>query len=98
MSYDHAIFCSCLSPSELWPQISVLGGRRKDGIIDETSGIFVDEAEFMSKYVLKGERGADEIGSKSKLAELHTLLTSTIMIRRMKVSLSDEQNITAMLC
>ncbi len=39
----------------------------------------------MSKYVLKGERG-DEIGSKSRLAELHTLLTSTIMIRRMKVS------------
>lgn len=69
----------------MWPQISVLGGRRKDGTVNDSSGIFEDEEEFMSKYVLKGDRG-DEIGTKSRLAELHTLLTSTIMIRRMKVS------------
>mmetsp|Transcript_4105 Transcript_4105/g.9367 ORF Transcript_4105/g.9367 Transcript_4105/m.9367 type:complete len:1323 (-) Transcript_4105:34-4002(-) len=73
-------------PSELWPQISVLGGRRKDGTVNDSSGIFEDEEEFMSKYVLKGDRG-DEIGTKSRLAELHTLLTSTIMIRRMKADI-----------
>ena len=72
-------------PSELWPQLSVLGGRRKDGIHDDVSGIWCNEAEFMSKYV-KGDKG-DEVGSKARLAELHTLLTSTVMIRRMKADI-----------
>ncbi|KAL7535077.1 hypothetical protein ACHAXR_007092, partial [Thalassiosira sp. AJA248-18] len=70
-------------PSELWPQLSVLGSRRSsgDGTNGESSGIWCDEAEFMSKYVKgKGEEG----GNKTRLAELHTMLTSTVMIRRMK--------------
>jgi SWI/SNF-related matrix-associated actin-dependent regulator 1 of chromatin subfamily A len=50
-------------PSELWPQISVLGGRRKDGQSDD-SGIWIDEAAFYSKYV-RGEI-ADENASKAR--------------------------------
>ncbi|KAL3784661.1 hypothetical protein HJC23_012177 [Cyclotella cryptica] len=72
-------------PSELWPQLSVLGGRRKDGREDGTSGIWIDEEGFYSKYV-RGELGEDN-GSKARLAELHTLLTSTVMIRRMKADI-----------
>jgi hypothetical protein len=49
-------------PSELWPQISVLGGRRKDGL-DDHSGIWIDEDDFNSKYV-RGEM--DEGGSKAR--------------------------------
>ena len=50
-------------PSELWPQISVLGGRRKDGREDD-SGLWIDEAGFNSKYV-RGEM-ADENASKAR--------------------------------
>jgi len=38
-------------PSELWPQLSVLGGRHKDGLEDKTSGVWIDEEGFYSKYV-----------------------------------------------
>ena len=50
-------------PAELWPQISVLGGRRKDGREDE-SGLWIDEAGFNSKYV-RGE-SSDENASKAR--------------------------------
>jgi len=66
-------------PSELWPQLSVLGSRGRG--TDVGRGIWCDEAEFMTKYV-KGKN--EEGGNKAKLAELHTMLTSTVMIRRMK--------------
>ena len=61
-------------PSELWPQLSALGST--------SSGIWCDEDEFMSKYATRGEEG-----NKARLAELHTLLTSTVMIRRMKADI-----------
>jgi SNF2 family DNA or RNA helicase len=51
-------------PSELWPQLSVLGGRRKDGLDDKTSGIWIDEEGFYSKYV-RGEL-VDDGGSKAR--------------------------------
>jgi hypothetical protein len=38
-------------PSELWPQLSVLGGKHKDGLEDKTSGVWMDEEGFYSKYV-----------------------------------------------
>eukprot|EP00579_Thalassiosira_antarctica_P012345 CAMPEP_0201910104 /NCGR_PEP_ID=MMETSP0903-20130614/1601_1 /ASSEMBLY_ACC=CAM_ASM_000552 /TAXON_ID=420261 /ORGANISM="Thalassiosira antarctica, Strain CCMP982" /LENGTH=1445 /DNA_ID=CAMNT_0048444699 /DNA_START=84 /DNA_END=4421 /DNA_ORIENTATION=- len=69
-------------PSELWPQLSVLGNRRRQQKMSP-GGIWCDEAEFMSKYVKpKGEEN-----NKTKLAELHTMLTSTVMIRRMKADI-----------
>ena len=74
-------------PSELWPQLSVLGGRRKQGDGSVTSsggsGIWCDEAEFSSKYVKPKGEGTN----KTRLAELHTMLTSTVMIRRMKADI-----------
>lgn len=51
-------------PSELWPQLSVLGDRRRSDSgegEDGTSGVWCDEAEFMSKYVRpKGEEGGNK--------------------------------------
>lgn len=74
-------------PSELWPQLSVLGSRRRgiDGNMTSGggSGIWCDEAEFMSKYV----KPKGEDSNRTKLAELHTMLTSTVMIRRMKADI-----------
>lgn len=80
-------------PSELWPQLSCLGRRKGrydgrgngDGIETEAKagGIWCDEKEFADKYV----RPKGEENNKAKLAELHTLLTSTVMIRRMKADI-----------
>jgi len=58
-------------PMELWPQLTILGSNG--------SGFWQNESEFVSKYT----KGA----SSANLAELHTLLTSTVMIRRMKVDM-----------
>jgi SNF2 family DNA or RNA helicase len=55
-------------PSELWPQLKILSTER-DCWWD-------DEAEFVSKYVQRT--------SAVRRAELHTMLTGTVMIRRMK--------------
>ena len=55
-------------PMELWPQLVILGTAK--------NGWDIEEAEFIQKYV-KG-------GSTQRRAELHTMLTGTIMIRRMK--------------
>lgn len=55
-------------PMELWPQLAILGTERH--------GWWQDEAQFVSKYVRNV--------STERRAELHTLLTGTIMIRRMK--------------
>ena len=62
-------------PMELWPQLSVLGHDR---------GWWSDESDFIKKYVNREE---ETEGGGSALAELHTLLTSTVMIRRMKVDM-----------
>ncbi|KAL9184883.1 hypothetical protein ACHAXT_002660 [Thalassiosira profunda] len=67
-------------PVELWPQLSALAGRGSDA----SSGVWCDADEFHAKYCArKGEEG----GNKTRLAELHTMLTSTVMIRRMKVDI-----------
>jgi SWI/SNF-related matrix-associated actin-dependent regulator 1 of chromatin subfamily A len=55
-------------PEELFPQLNALG---------ENSGWWNDENEFKAKYV------KDKYSDPS-FAELHTLLTSTVMIRRLK--------------
>jgi SWI/SNF-related matrix-associated actin-dependent regulator 1 of chromatin subfamily A len=55
-------------PEDLFPQLNALG---------EGAGWWNDEEEFRSKYV------KDKYSDPS-FAELHTLLTSTVMIRRMK--------------
>jgi SNF2 family DNA or RNA helicase len=55
-------------PSELWPQLLALKGS--DG------GWWKNEADFYSKYVTRA--------SAARRAELHTMLTGTLMIRRMK--------------
>ena len=55
-------------PTELWPQLKILSTER-DGWWD-------DEEEFIRKYVQRT--------SAIRRAELHTMLTGTVMIRRMK--------------
>jgi SNF2 family DNA or RNA helicase len=55
-------------PIELWPQISILGSAEDPSLLNESA--------FVAKYV-EGRR-------KNRLADLHAVLTSTIMIRRMK--------------
>ena len=55
-------------PSELWPQIEILSTM--------ASNLWGDEVDFYDKYV----RG----GGSTEKAELHTMLTATIMIRRLK--------------
>mmetsp|Transcript_22808 Transcript_22808/g.54032 ORF Transcript_22808/g.54032 Transcript_22808/m.54032 type:complete len:1364 (-) Transcript_22808:143-4234(-) len=55
-------------PTELWPQLKILSTER-DGWWD-------DEDEFLKKYVQRT--------SAIRRAELHTMLTGTVMIRRMK--------------
>ena len=55
-------------PAELWPQLQILRAERFNW--------WDDEADFVDKYVRR-------CGSREK-AELHTMLTSTVMIRRYK--------------
>ena len=55
-------------PMELWPQMKILGSAEDPSLTNED--------DFINKYV-KGR-------SKNRLAELHTVLTGTLMIRRMK--------------
>ena len=55
-------------PTELWPQLKILSTER-DGWWD-------DEDDFVRKYV--------QTSSAIRRAELHTMLTGTVMIRRLK--------------
>jgi len=55
-------------PTELYPQLFILGAHK---------GWWHDEQEFLDKYGKKEDADAN-------FAELHTLLKSTVMIRRMK--------------
>jgi SNF2 family DNA or RNA helicase len=55
-------------PSELWPQLLIIG--------TEQHGWGDDEEAFMEKY--------GKPGQSNLLAELHTMLTGTVMIRRLK--------------
>jgi hypothetical protein len=58
-------------PGELWPQLVILGA--------DTQGWWHDENDFIDKYVKKG--------NSRRRAELHTMLTGTVMIRRMKADM-----------
>jgi SNF2 family DNA or RNA helicase len=58
-------------PAELWPQLFILGTQRY--------GWWEDEAEFIDKYVKKT--------SSRRRAELHTMLSGTVMIRRLKIDI-----------
>jgi SNF2 family DNA or RNA helicase len=60
-------------PAELWPQLHILGTESED------DSWMKDEQEFMKKY----GRDADALQN----AELHTMLTSTVMIRRLKADI-----------
>ena len=55
-------------PAELWPQLEIIG--------TEEQGWWEDEQEFVDRYVKNA--------SAQRRAELHTLLTGTVMIRRLK--------------
>lgn len=55
-------------PSELWPQLLALKGSNGEW--------WTDENDFQEKYVTRS--------SPARRAELHCMLTSTLMIRRMK--------------
>ncbi|GAX25243.1 SWI/SNF-related matrix-associated actin-dependent regulator of chromatin subfamily A-like protein 1 [Fistulifera solaris] len=58
-------------PAELWPQLLILGTERH--------GWWDDEAAFVDKYVRNGNAESS--------AELHTMLTGTVMIRRLKADI-----------
>jgi hypothetical protein len=58
-------------PAELWPQLFILGTER--------FGWWASEDDFIQKYVKQGGR--------RQSAELHTMLTGTVMIRRLKVDI-----------
>ena len=58
-------------PSELWPQLKILS--------TEQTGWWDDEAEFVKNYVKRT--------SAARRAELHTMLTGTVMIRRLKTQI-----------
>ena len=58
-------------PCELWPQLKILG--------TEKQGWWEDENEFVNNYVKKS--------SPARRAELHAMLTGTVMIRRMKTDI-----------
>lgn len=55
-------------PTELWPQLKILS--------TEQNGWWEDESEFLEKYVKNS--------SPVRRAELHAMLTGTVMIRRLK--------------
>lgn len=52
-------------PSELWPQLSVLSGRRNGGDDDETPGIWINEDDFYAKYT-RGEKGEPDSGTRAR--------------------------------
>ena len=58
-------------PAELWPQLDIIGVANY--------GWWDSEAEFMEKYT--------KPGAARRLAELHTMLTGTVMIRRLKADI-----------
>lgn len=61
-------------PAELWPQLDIIGVAKY--------GWWDDETEFMEKYAKSGE--------SRRLAELHTMLVGTVMIRRLKADILKE--------
>ena len=58
-------------PAELWPQLQIIG--------TEQHGWWDNEEQFMDKYAKPGRA--------RRLAELHTMLTGTVMIRRLKADI-----------
>ncbi|CAB9508561.1 regulator of chromatin subfamily A-like protein 1 [Seminavis robusta] len=55
-------------PAELWPQLEILN--------KDKHGFWESEGEFMDKYVKNG--------NSARRAELHAMLTGTLMVRRLK--------------
>lgn len=67
-------------PRDLWPQLHTLGSTEGQGA---ASTWWQDEEMFLSTYV----RGKNKRSRDKNFAQLHTLLTSTVMIRRTKAEM-----------
>lgn len=67
-------------PRDLWPQLNTLGST---GGQDEAGQWWQDEDTFLNNYV----RGKNKRAQDKNFAQLHTLLTSTVMIRRTKAEM-----------
>merc|ERR1711966_187860 len=66
---------------DLWAQLNILGATEGQGGFG--TSWWQNEEDFLSTYV----KGKNKRGQEKNFAQLHTLLTSTVMIRRTKAEM-----------
>lgn len=66
---------------DLWAQLNILGATEGQGGFG--TSWWQNEEDFLSTYV----KGKNKRGQEKNFAQLHTLLTSTVMIRRTKADM-----------